>query len=260
LGYAIQGPIGLLLAHLAGESAGSASLFAAAWKKDRAPLSAVSLQGMRKTAGRYKHFPIFFGTANLIDVLGSNAPQLFFAAFYSAEVAGWFALAQMVIAAPLTIVVNSVDQVYLGEAARLHRDDPKSMRRFFLKLTGQIALIVTIPVAVICILAPWFFPIIFGPDWEIAGRYGQILGLMFAFRLVTVPLSNTLTILERQDLFLPWDCVKLVMVVGALLAGKALGFSPIVTIAAYSVSMSTAYVLLWIIIWQVLTRACKRQG
>jgi len=256
LGYATPGPIGLLLGYFAGESAGSASLFAAIWNKDRNILRAVNLQKLLETSGRYKRFPIFNGLGSLIDALGSYAPQFLFAAFYSAEVAGWFALAQLVIASPLGVVVNAVDQVYFGEAARLPKNDPASMKRLFLKLTKWLAF-GAIPVALLCTFAPLFFPFVFGPEWETAGRYAQILGLMFAIRFAVMPLQNTLNILERQDQFIPWESLKLIMAVGALLAGKALGFSHIATVAAYSLAMSAVYIVLWIVIWRVLKIACK---
>jgi len=257
LGFAASGPLGLLVGQVAGECIGSASLASAALKRDGVILGAVSLDGLRETISRYRRFPIFSGTADLIDTLGLNAPQILFAAFYGAEVAGWFALGQRVIAAPLNIVVDSVSQVYFGEAARLPRDDPRSMRRLFLKLTGRLALMGAIPVVLICALAPWFFAVVFGQSWEIAGRYVQILGVMFAIRFAVVPLQHTLNILERQDLYLAWDSARLVMVIGALLAANAMGFSHIRAVAAYSVAMSAAYFLLVGIIWHAMANISK---
>jgi O-antigen/teichoic acid export membrane protein len=257
VGFVNSGPLGLLLGQLAGETAGSTSLGLAAWKKDRAPFQAISLQGIRLAGARYKRFPLFSSWAGLLDALGLQLPQILFAAFYGAEVAGWFALGQRVIAAPLNIVVDSVGQVYFGEAARLPRDNPKTMRSLFLKLTGRLALTGGLPVAVICALAPWFFTIVFGPGWETAGRYVQILGLMFAVRFAIVPLSHTLNVLERQDLYLIWEGTRLVLVVGALLMGRLLAFSHIAAIGVYSVSMLSAYLLLWGLVWHALKSRSK---
>ena len=252
VGFAHSGPLGLLLGQLAGETAGSTSLGLAAWRKDRACFQAISLQGMRRAGVRYKRFPLFSSWADLLDALGLQVPQLLFAAFYGAEVAGWFALGQRVIAAPLNIVVDAVAQVYFGESARLPKDDPKAMRRLFLKLTGRLALTGGLPVAMICTSAPWFFAIVFGPGWEMAGRYVQIMGVMFAVRFAIVPLFHTLNVLERQDLYFLWESIRLVLVVGSLLVIRTLGFSDIAGIVAYSLSMMTAYVLLWIFVWLAL--------
>jgi len=260
VGFAHSGPLGLLLGQFAGETAGSASLSLAAWRKDRAPFKAVSLRGIRQAGTRYKRFPLFSTWGSLLDALGGNVPQLLFAAFYGAVAAGWFGLGQRVIAAPLNIVVDSVAQVYFGEAARLPRDDPKAMKRLFFKLTGRLALIGGIPVAVICALAPWFFAIVFGPGWGTAGRYVQILGPMFAVRFAIVPLSHTLNVLERQDLYLIWDGTRFVLVVGALLMGRLLAFSHITAIGVYSLSMLTAYLFLWGLAWHALKSRSKVFG
>lgn len=254
VGFMYPGPLGLLLGQFAGEVAGSISLGLAAWRNERTSFSKISLHEMRQAGIRYKRFPFFSSWADLLDALGLHIPQLFFAAFYGTEVAGWFALGQRVIAAPLNIVVDSVAQVYFGEAARLSKDDPKSMRQLFLKLTGRLALIGGVPVVVICVLSPWFFSVIFGPGWETAGRYVQIMGPMFAVRFATVPLSHTLNILERQDLYSVWESARLVLVIGGFLLVKTLRFSHIGAIVIYSLSMLIAYVFLGIIAWQALAK------
>jgi len=257
MGLVRSGPLGLLLGQLVGETAGSASLGLVAWRQDRVSFKAVSLQGMCQAGARYKRFPLFSSWADLLDALGLQVPQLLFAAFYGTEVAGWFALGQRVIAAPLNIVVDSVAQVYFGEAARLPKDDLTAMKQLFLKLTGRLALIGGLPVAVICALAPWFFTIVFGSGWETAGRYVQIMGVMFAVRFAIIPLSHTLNILERQDLYLLWDGTRLALVVGGLWVGKTLEFSHITAVSVYSLSMLTAYVFLWSLTWRALKSRSK---
>ena len=258
VGLVHSGPLGLLVGQLAGETAGSASLGLAAWKKDRAPFKAVSLRGIRQAGARYKRFPLFSSWGSLLDALGGNVPQLLFAAFYGAEVAGWFALGRRVIAAPLNIVVDSVAQVYFGEAARLPQSDPKAMKQLFFKLTRRLALVGGLPVLIICALAPWFFSLVFGQGWETAGRYVQILGLMFGLRLVVVPVSQTLNILEQQHWFLAWQATWMGLSIGALLAAKAAGGSDIIAVALYSLATTMAYVLLLIISWYALSRITKR--
>lgn len=259
VGFAHTGPLGLLLGQLAGETAGSASLGLAAWNKDRASFRTLSLKGIHKVGARYKRFPLLSSWAGLLDALGLQVPQLLFAAFYGAEVAGWFALGQRVIAAPLNIVVDSVAQVYFGEAARLPRDDPKAMKRLFIKLTGRLALVGGLPVVFICALAPWFFSFVFGRGWEAAGRYVQIMGLMFAARFAIVPLSHTLNILERQDLYSIWEGTRLALVLGGLLGGRAWGISHVNAVGIYSLAMLSAYIVLWGLAWHAL-KAKPRAG
>lgn len=262
VGFASAGPLGLLLGQLAGETAGSASLGLAAWRKDRAAFKAVSLQGIQRAGSRYKRFPAFVSGASLINIVGTQAPQILLAAFYGAQVAGWFALGQRVIAAPLNIVVDSVAQVYFGEAAQISRDDPKAVRRLFLRLTSRLALFGGLPVVVICTLAPWFFASVFGPSWERAGQYVQILGFAFAVRLSVTPTASTLNILDRQDLYLIQDSLRLVLILAVFWLSKLLHYSDLTAVTLYSLAMSISTVFFWWLVWRTIDSKCrnKEQG
>lgn len=245
VGLVQSGPLGLLLGQLAGETAGSTTLASSAWKKDRQAFRAVSPKVMRQVGARYKRFPLFSSWGSLLDALSNNTPQLLLAAFYGATAAGWFALAQRVIAAPLNIVVDAIAQVYFGEVAQLLEDNPQATKQLFLKLTSRLALVGGLPVVVISIMSPWVFTVVFGSDWETAGRYAQILGFMFGARFVIVPLSHTLSVLERQDLFFVWEVVRIALVLSVLFAAKALGYPHFVAVGGYALATIGGYALLW---------------
>jgi len=101
------------------------------------------------------------------------------------------------------------------------------------------------------------FPCICSRRNPLAGRYVQIMGVMFAVRFAIIPLSHTLNILERQDLYLLWDGTRLALVVGGLWVGKTLEFSHITAVSVYSLSMLTAYVFLWSLTWRALKSRSK---
>lgn len=258
VGFVQPGPLGLLLGQLVGEIAGSAALGLAVWNKDRASFyRALSLQGLRKAGTRYKRFPLLSSWADFLEALGLHVPQILLAIFYGAQVAGWFALGQRVIAAPLNIVADSVTMVYFGEAAQRLRDDPNGLRGLFLRLIGWLALVGGLPIVFICALAPWFFAIVFGPEWETAGRYVQTMGFMFAVRFAIAPLSHTLNVLERQDLYSIWQGTRLVLVVGGLLVGGTLELSDFSAVKLYSLAMVSAYIILGGLVWHSLQTTLK---
>lgn len=258
VGLIHHGPLGLLIGQLAGETAGCTSLGLAVWTKDRPLFKTLSLQGILKAGMRYKRFPLFSNWADLLDALGLQVPQILFAAFYGAKAAGWFSLAQRVIAAPLNIVVDSVAQVYFGEIARLSRNDLKAIRGFFFNLTYRLALIGGGPIIAVCALAPKIFTLVFGQEWEISGHYVRIMGLMFGVRFVVVPLLHTLNVLERQDLYLTWEGTRLILVVGGLLTARILELPHINAVGIYSLAMLSAYITLWGFIWYSLKDASRR--
>lgn len=258
IGFVHPGPLGLLLGHLAGETAGSVSLGLAVWKERRASFRSFRLQLIYKAGTKYRRFPIFSGSANLVNSLGSQIPQLLLAAFYGAKVAGWFALGQRVIDIPLNIVVDSVHQVYFGEAARLPRDDLKAIRDLFLRLTARLALFGGLPIILICTLASWSFTFVFGADWERAGQYVLILGLMRAVRFIVTPLASTLNILERQELYLLQDGIRLILIAGAFFVAKMLGVSDFAAVGLYGLSVVASTLFFWALIWHVLNTRIRK--
>ena len=253
----VSGPIGLLSGQLGAEIAGISSLWTAAWEKDNAFFRAINLQRIQKAAKKFKDFPIYVGLSSVIDALGTNVPQILFAIFYGPEIVGWFVLAQQIIGAPMNIIVSSVDQVYFGEIAQLSRNNPHAIKRLFIKMTKKLALLEGLPVLLIFFSAPWIFKTVFGLDWEMAGRYAQFLVLMFSVRFTVIPLQNTLYTIFRQNLFVPWTSIKLIMAAGSILLGHVMGFPVNTIIAGYSLSMSLAYIILWVIIWRELNKACN---
>jgi len=257
IGLFTPGPIGLLLGQCAGDSAGSGSLGTAAWKMDRFSFKSVSFNGIRNVARRYKRFPIFSGTADLIDSLGLNLPQLLFAAFYGANVVGFFMFATRIIGAPLNLVVDSVSQVFLGEVSQLAKVDLISLKLFFIKLLFKLVVIGGIPIGIICFFAPCFFSLIFGSEWITAGTYVQIMGIMFAIRFAIVPFQHIFTILEKQDIYLFWNSTRFFIVIGSILLGKLLNLPDLSVIAVYSGSMSISYIFLIFLIWKTLKTLAK---
>jgi O-antigen/teichoic acid export membrane protein len=65
-------------------------------------------------AKRYKRFPIYDVPAALIDVLSVQLPNLLLASFFGANIAGFYMLAERMVALPIALVGQSVGQVLFG--------------------------------------------------------------------------------------------------------------------------------------------------
>lgn len=234
-------PMGLLLGDVAGRLGGSGTLATLTWRRDRELLKRVSMPGLRRAASRYRRFPLLSSGSGLLNSAGLQLPVLLFAAFYSPQVAGWFALGQRAIGTPMAMVGQAVAQVYLGEASRLAQENPQALHGLFLRTARKLLLVGGIPIAIFALSGPWLFTFVFGESWYEAGTYVQLLTVMFVMQFVIVPLSPTLNVLERQDLQLVWDAGRLVLVVGGLVLAHALGWSVSRAVLVYGVAMLVAY-------------------
>jgi O-antigen/teichoic acid export membrane protein len=105
------------------------------------------------------------------------------------------------------------------------------------------------------LISPWFFGFIFGDQWHTSGWYIVALLPMFLGQMVVTPLSQTLNILERQDLQLIWDISRVTVVISAIWLGhKMLGLSSLPTLALYGGAMFVMYAILFLMMWGQLQK------
>ncbi len=254
LGIAKLGPLGLLPGYIVGHVAASWTLGAEVARHRRQNLARVNWQSMASAARRYRRFPLLSTGSGLLNSIGLQFPPLLLAAFFDTQVVGWFALGRRVVSLPMILIGQSVAQVYLGEASKMVHKDATALYRLFLRTAGRLAVVGGVPIALLGLVAPPLFAFVFGEPWREAGRYVQVLAPMSAGQFVVTPLSNTLNVLERQDLQLAWDASRLVLVVGAMFFAYRRHWSPIETIAAYGLSGAVAYLVLFILSWFMLRR------
>ncbi len=245
LGVLKLGPLGLLTGHLFGQAGGTTTLALVAWREDAKIIKTATLQGICEAANRYRRFPLLSSGSGLFNSAGLHLPLLLIAGFYGPQVAGWFMLGQKVIGTPMSLIGRAVAQVYLGEGARLAREDPLAFRQLFLSVAGKLLAYGLVPIVLLAVGGPFFFGLVFGDSWLEAGRYVQLLALMFLVQFVVVPLSQTLNILEKQDWQLAWDAGRLILVSGGIGLVAGLGYSAWVAVLTYSLTMLVCYILLF---------------
>ena len=253
-GLAGAGTVGLLVGDAMGRTAGAGTISSIAWRKDKKSLRATSLKGMAAAASRYRRFPLFLTGSVLLNNAGQNLPALMVAGIFGPQVVGWFALSERVIAVPMRVVGRSIAQVYIGRAAQLSREDPAALTRLFKKTTLKLLLVGVPPLLLIAIAGPSLFDVIFGNRWEEAGEFTRLLAVGFLLQFIAVPVSQSLNVIERQDLQLAWDILKVSAVVASFAAAVWLGWSSRTTIVVYAISMVVTYGLLLILTSYALTK------
>ncbi len=166
---------------------------------------------------------------------------------------GQFALAVRIGALPVTLVAAAVSQVFVAETARLARDQPSEMRVMFGRTTRILALASAGPFLLMAILAPILAGLIFGEAWQDAGLYVAILAPMFYLQLVTSPTGGTLDVLERQDLHLVREVLRLVFVGAAAVISVAIHASPVLAVAIFGVAGCFTYITYGLTSWRAIT-------
>ncbi len=260
LGLAAVGPAGLIFGQVVGQGAGVTTLAIHAWRDGREHLRTMSPEALRRVAWRYRRFPQLSSFSGLLNSAGLQLPALLLAAFYGPLVAGWFLLGQRVVGIPMSLLGQAVAQVYVGTASRLVQEDQARLRGIFARTAGRLLVLGLIPMGVLGVAGPWFFSRVFGIEWVEAGSYVQLLAGAFLLQFAITPLSQTLNIIERQDLQLAWDFGRLLLVVGALLGARQLGGSAWHAVTAYSAAICLAYGALFLLnLWALASHVRKRE-
>lgn len=254
IGLLSAGPLGLLLGDALGRTAGT-GLLARLTLSDRGRLGGVSWRRARDLIVRYRRFPTFSTLSALLNTGGLQVPALLILAFYGPQAAGWYALTMRVFGMPMSLLGTSASQVYTSSIAELARKGESSADLYV--RTAFRLLLIGLPIAgLAALLGPHAFAFVFSAEWTEAGVYARLLAPMFLVQFVASPLSQTLNVLERQDVQFVWDAFRLVLVGGALLVANASGWSATHAIAAVSIALGLAYVVLIVVCWR-LTSASR---
>lgn len=252
LGLITKGPFGLLVGDVVGRSAGTGMLA-------RLSIPSIDLRSLRSWARvranlvRYKRFPTFSTVSALLNSGGLQLPALLILSFYGPQVAGWYALTMRVFGLPMSMLGTSASQVYTSSIAELirNREDPT---RLFLRTSLRL-LVIGLPISgLLAIVGPQLFALVFSSEWVEAGLFARILAPMFLVQFIASPLSQTLNVLERQDVQFWWDAMRLALVAGVLFAVNGLELSATASIVGVSASLFVAYVVLYLTCLYVIRR------
>jgi O-antigen/teichoic acid export membrane protein len=236
-------PIGLMFGQIASQSTGTLTLARKSLSSFKDLHGKFDYKFLFIIANRYRRFPMFSASSALINNAGLQLPSLLLIGFYEPHVVGLYALGERLTRLPLTLIGQSIAQVYLGEASRRANENIDSLKHLFHE-TSKKLLLSCIPLALLFLLTTPLYAIVFGRSWSEAGVYVLALTPMLLARFVVTPLSQTLNVLERQDLQLAWDITRLACTVLSLLIPYFLGWEPLQAILTYSIVMLfTNYVL-----------------
>jgi O-antigen/teichoic acid export membrane protein len=189
LGIFAVGPIGLLIGAVLSQMMGIGTLVRYMWKKDRDLFKTISPSRMGEIAKQYIQFPLFACPAAIINTIGLQLPVFMIAAIYGLKTVGMYTMAYAVLVLTSSLISSSMTQVYYAEVSHLMRANSREIKKLFISTTKKL-LFIGIPLIIIpSLLAPFFFPIIFGELWNEAGFFCLPLAIMALSNFVISPTS-----------------------------------------------------------------------
>jgi O-antigen/teichoic acid export membrane protein len=184
------------------------------WISSEQLLASVSLSGLKKAAKKYVKIPLLELPSALVESLSMQLPVVLIGRFFGSEIVGFFALAERVVRAPMTVIASSFSSVFRQAASEAYALTGDA-RTIFNKTLHRLAIFAIPPFIVLATTAPYLFSIVFGGKWRTSGSYAQIITPVLLLSFIATPLGTMLLIAGKQAYNL---CMQIGLFVGIFLS------------------------------------------
>ncbi len=242
LGILSFGPVGLIIGHIVSQIAGITTLARAMWKKERENLKAISWSRMKSVAKTHRSFPVFDLPASIVNTMSLQLPPLMLLALYDSEVVGFYALANMLVVLPGSLISSSMGQAYLGEASKMVRERSRGLRSLYVRTLKHLFIIGVPLIGIPAVCAPFIVPFIFGGVWAEAGWYCWPLAVMTIAKFAVSGIGF-LSLYGYNHWSLMWNVTRVIGVISAFYLSHLLVLPILMTLMIYVLVMVGMYIM-----------------
>lgn len=261
LGYAVVGlslgaagffvDTGLVVADTVGRLLAATYLWI--WLRRTVPnLFDMDIAKLWEVARKYREYPLISVPGTVVNVLGGIATPVMMYATFSAAVSGQYALFERGVNLPISLIVIATAQVFTAQFSSLLRSDPAQAMLHFQRTLTYMSGLALVILAGALLLAPLVVSILFGPEWQQAGRFAQAMAPALASAILSGPINMVLTVMGHQKTQTVWEIARLGLVCALWLTVPIIGLAPMQAIITYGLILcacnlafvATAYVMI----------------
>jgi O-antigen/teichoic acid export membrane protein len=239
--------------------AGISTLIKPFIKNDRHLLKNVSLKNIVSSAERYIRFPLYTAPTKLLLSLSTHLPFLFISGLYSTSIVGLYSLANMITFLPMTLIGQSVGDVFFGEAASIGKNNPKRIKELYGKLLKKLLLTIATPMIILILFGPLLFSFVFGQNWYEAGVYSRILTIYVFSYFIFHPASGIFYIFEKQNFSLFLNIINISVVLIVFGAAKIYLLSSHMAVFCFSIGKMAVEIVRYLLIQKILNESIKNE-
>jgi O-antigen/teichoic acid export membrane protein len=125
---------------------------------------------------------------------------------YGSVMAGQYAIAATVALVPITVLGKSISDVYSRLfSLEYHAAVTRNMSRLFNKTLAIVLLLSALIYGGLALLSETLFPLVFGPNWSVAGQLCSYLALSYVLYLPVMVLEKSCFLFGRESIKLIYD-------------------------------------------------------
>ncbi|QQZ07865.1 lipopolysaccharide biosynthesis protein [Heyndrickxia vini] len=244
------GILGLLAGEVIGRISGFLTLLRFIFK-NKPHVRLFCLNGLKKVFIRYKNFPLLSSWSALINVSGTHMPAVFLAVHYGPAVAGWYLLAEKILTVPEALLGYSAKQVYMSQSAKLSTKG-RELNALFWMIVKRMSILSLVIIGLIFLIVPSIIPFLFGEAWKEAGKYVQIISILYFMKMVVNPISGNFYALESQNYQMISEGIRFFFICLSMILSFFYIENPTTAIFCISILTSIGYLTNGFFSWYVM--------
>ena len=245
LGIMKTGSAGLIAGVIAGQITSALVL---SWKTFRhfSDLkSAVSMADMKMNAKRYSDFLKINTPHAFVDSLKNEGIVYLIIYFFTKGILGSYAFAYRILKAPVSLIGNSLYQVFYQKASRAMQEGIP-IRPMVLRIYRNLFLLGLPAFGLLFLFTPQIFSFVFGDKWLMAGQIAQILIPWLFLNFLATPVSCLTVVMNKQKEAMLITIIDVGLKAAAVLIG---GISGDYRLSFILLSISSSLVLIFALFW-----------
>ena len=199
------------------------------------PVNWFGFKGVRNAAASQRDFAIYRMPQNILNAASNGLPIILLTVLFSVSAAGQYSLAVMALGAPAMLLGQAIGEVFYPKITRAITSESLNAQNLLLKATLALFILGIIPFGVVFLWGDHLFPLVFGSDWELSGKYAQWIALWLLAVLTSGASASALPALGLQRFLLINEIISVCLRVGAFYVGFYVYHSDIVAIALFSI-------------------------
>jgi O-antigen/teichoic acid export membrane protein len=181
--------------------------------------SSITLTRLINGLKRYKKFPLFTTWSSLLNALSEQIPILLLTALFSPTISGYYAVGFRILRLPIILIGNSIAQVFYPQAVAELIKGNSYLSIFVERTFSQLVSLGLFPFLLLTVVGREVFVVVFGNGWSEAGVYVQLMSIPTFFLLISFPIGNLVSVLEKQEADVLYNILLLFAKIGSLIYG-----------------------------------------
>jgi O-antigen/teichoic acid export membrane protein len=179
-------------------------------------LKLISVSKIRYVFRKYSDFPKYNLLPAFMSTCSFLLPAIFINKYYSAENAGYYDMAKLVLSIPLAFIATAISNVLLQKIAEKF-NGKLSLLDDLKPLSAIVLLICLAEFIIIYLFGNGLFRIAFGPVYEISGEISRILVWSFALNFFVSSFSCIFISMRRIKVYSLWQFFYFLAILSLLL-------------------------------------------